>query len=85
MFDAFLRFNKSSGKIGDAGWHVDFIVHLASVLRPDVYVELGIYECETFNRVSKFSRKSFGVDISSNAENYFKNKECFFWEQQKIL
>ena len=64
FLDKYLSLSKTSGRTGDADFHVDFIVHLASILRPKCYVELGVYECETFNRVSKFSEESYAVDIN---------------------
>ena len=51
-------------------WHEDFIVHLASLVRPKVYVELGLYHCALFNRIVPFSEQSIGVDISAEAGNY---------------
>ena len=27
-------------------WHVDFLLNLASILKPSVYAELGLYKCE---------------------------------------
>lgn len=44
-------------------WHEDFIVHLASVVRPKVYVELGLFKCALFNRMIPYSERLIGVDV----------------------
>jgi predicted O-methyltransferase YrrM len=53
-------------------WHEDFIVYLASLLRPEVYVELGLFKCALFNRMIPYSGKLIGVDINSDAANYMQ-------------
>jgi len=65
-----------------ANWHEDFVVHLAQILRPQTYVELGLYKCQVFNRVSKIADISIGIDIEPDAvalmkkstNNYFIGK-----------
>lgn len=51
-------------------WHEDFIIHLAKIVRPKVYVELGIYHCSLLNRMIPIARQIYGVDINPEAENY---------------
>ena len=51
-------------------WHEDFIVHLASIVRPRVYVELGIYHCALFNRIVPFAEYLIGVDINPDSNQY---------------
>ena len=51
-------------------WHENFIVHLASILRPNVYMELGLYECAVFNRIIPFAQHLIGVDISPRAKTF---------------
>lgn len=51
-------------------WHEDFILHLASVIRPKTYVELGLFRCELFNKMAEFSDQLVGVDINAGAEKY---------------
>jgi predicted O-methyltransferase YrrM len=46
--------------------HSDIIGILASVYRPNVYVELGLYQGETFRKVQPYARELYGVDIKSN-------------------
>lgn len=57
---------------GQENWHENFIVHLASVIRPKTYVELGLYKCELFNRIIPFAENLIGVDNSSNAGEHMK-------------
>lgn len=56
-------------------WHEGFIIHLASIIRPKTYVELGLYQCELFNRVLPFTETAIGVDISEKAGVFMKRKE----------
>lgn len=51
-------------------WHEDFIVHLSSIIKPQVYVELGIFHCALFNRIVPFADYLIGVDINPDADNY---------------
>lgn len=51
-------------------WHEDFIVHLASLYRPRVYVELGIFHCALFNRIIPYAEQLIGVDCNSDAGAY---------------
>ncbi|KLU63991.1 SPBc2 prophage-derived glycosyltransferase SunS [Desulfosporosinus acididurans] len=54
-------------------WHEDFIVHLASLYRPKVYVELGLFQCALFNRVIPFAEQLIGVDMTPEAGNYMQH------------
>jgi len=53
-------------------WHVNFIVHLASVVRPKTYVELGLYQCELFNKIIPFADELIGVDMATEAGTFMK-------------
>ncbi|AFM39683.1 hypothetical protein Desaci_0621 [Desulfosporosinus acidiphilus SJ4] len=53
-------------------WHEDFIVHLASVVQPKVYVELGLCRCALFNRIIPYAEQLIGVDINSDAGGYME-------------
>lgn len=55
---------------GDAKWHQDLIIHLASVLKPKAYVELGIFHCGLFNRMVPYVQSATGVDANPEAERY---------------
>jgi len=61
-------------------WHEDFIVELVKVIRPHVYVELGLYQCTLFNRVVPYADNLIGVDIDKNAGEFMKksDKTTFF-------
>ena len=61
------------GQSPELNWYEDFIVHLASIIRPKVYVELGIFQCGLFNRVIPFAEQLIGVDITSGAGNYMQS------------
>jgi hypothetical protein len=49
----------------EVSWHPEFIKHIAEVVKPSVYAEIGIYEGETFSIVS--SPRKYAVDISQAA------------------
>jgi len=51
--------------IGD-NWHENFIIHIAFIIRPKVYVELGLYQCALFNRIIPFADKLIGLDCLKN-------------------
>ena len=61
--------------VGQENWHENFIVHLASIIRPKNYVELGLYQCELFNQIIPYADKLIGVDISPEAGKYMKKTE----------
>ena len=45
--------------------HESFVEFIASYVKPDIYVELGVYDCSTFHKVSEHVVGwSFGVDIN---------------------
>lgn len=52
--------------------HEDFIVHLARLVRPKLFVKLGLSQCALFNRITPYAEKSIGVDIQREAGNYMK-------------
>ena len=51
-------------------WHVDFIVALARILCPAVYVELGVHRAELFNQVIPYARQLIGVDVDGQSADY---------------
>ncbi len=46
--------------------HSDFIAIIASIIKPKIYVELGLYQGETFSKVLPSINKGFGVDMKKN-------------------
>lgn len=67
--------------------HSDFIKTMAEIYRPNIYVELGLYEGETWNKVRPYCNQSFGVDLVDRnlPGNIFieKTDEFFFTLQRK--
>jgi cephalosporin hydroxylase len=61
---------KIVGRTEKVDWHESFIVQLASIVKPKLYVELGLYHCVVFNQVIPFAEKLIGVDIDALAGNY---------------
>jgi predicted O-methyltransferase YrrM len=64
----FIDLNKDRGLV----WHEDFIVLLASIVRPRVYVELGIFQCALFNRIIPYAEQLIGVDTNPETEQYMQ-------------
>ena len=56
-------------------WHESFIEHLASILEPKVYVELGLYKCELFNRIITYAQQLIGVDIDAEAGKWMAKSD----------
>lgn len=48
--------------------HSDFIAILASVYKPNLYVELGLYEGETLSKVLPHAKKIHGIDLKQSTE-----------------
>jgi len=46
--------------------HSDFISILASIYKPKIYVELGLYQGETLSKIIPHIEKGYGVDMNSN-------------------
>ena len=64
--------NDQSQGLPEENWHEQFIVHLASILKPRVYVELGLYQCSLLNRVVPFAEKLYGVDTEASAGTFME-------------
>jgi len=54
----------------DHKWHQDFILHLANVLRPRAYLELGIFHCGLFNKMIPYAETLIGVDLDPKAGSF---------------
>lgn len=48
-------------------WYCNVITLIAQIVRPKVYVELGIQQCKLFNVMVPYAEKLIGVDIDANA------------------
>jgi len=51
-------------------WHEDFIMSLAKIMRPNLYLELGLYQCELFNKIIPYADVLIGIDINSDAGKF---------------
>ena len=54
-------------------WNSDFIANLAEMLRPEVYVELGVRRAATFNIVAPYAGQAIGVDMDPGVEAYVQS------------
>tara|TARA_R110000803_G_C11989495_1_gene321978 strand:- start:34990 stop:35487 length:498 start_codon:yes stop_codon:yes gene_type:complete len=45
--------------------HSDFVAAIASIYKPNLYLELGVFEGETWNKVTPFCERKIGVDVAS--------------------
>lgn len=67
----------SSGKEGgvnlvtDLAWHGAVMELLAQRMNPTCYLEIGIAEFRTFNRVKPWCQKAYGVDPNVSGEGIF--------------
>ena len=59
----------------ERSWHADLRGKLGKELRPEAYLEVGVYKGETFRKVSKWSRHSVGVDINPDVEKVLRRIE----------
>ncbi|OGE25566.1 hypothetical protein A3C32_03595 [Candidatus Daviesbacteria bacterium RIFCSPHIGHO2_02_FULL_41_14] len=48
-------------------WHMEFVTYIAWLLQPNVYVELGIESCLTFNQIIPYAKHLIGVDNNPEA------------------
>ena len=61
--------------------HSDFVKLLAYIYKPKLYLELGLYEGETWNKVTPFCQRKIGVDIVDRGvkgEVHIKTTDSFF-------
>ena len=63
---------------GDSSWHIPFVASIARIIRPQVYVEIGIYHASTLNAVAKYCDLAIGVDINPAAYKFIKAKNAEF-------
>lgn len=52
-----------------------FIVHLARLVRPKLFVKFGLFQCVLFNQIAPYAEKSIGVDIQPEAGNYIRQSQ----------
>lgn len=63
---------------GDTSWHIPFVASIARIMQPKVYVEIGIYQASTLNKVAKHCGLAIGVDINPAAGKFIKAKNAEF-------
>lgn len=61
--------NKNLNEVPE-NWHENFIVEISKVLRPKVYVELGLYKSALFNKMIPYCGKLIGVEIKKELEPF---------------
>ena len=54
-------------------WHEEFITRIAQLCRPKVYMELGLYKCDLFNKIIPYAEKLIGVDLSPEAGHFMQD------------
>ncbi len=58
----------------------DVIECLAKIIRPEVYVELGLYHSDVLKRILPYANELIGADISLESKKYFpKNSKARFF------
>ena len=58
-----------------ATWHEDIIDFLGAHIRPKVYVELGLFHCDLFNRMIPHAETLIGVDVDPAAGSFMQQSE----------
>ena len=77
-----------SGKLtkeSEGGWHGGILEYLAKLLKPRVYVELGMGGCRIFNRIVPLAKHSFGVDLDANCKHRMINSPQTAFAHQSTL
>ena len=74
--------------------HSDFIAIMASIYKPSTYVELGLYQGETIQKVKHHIKTGYGIDMkpnqyleslkSDNLHIYYGTTDNFFTEFSTI-
>ncbi len=65
-------------------YYTKIIQLIVNEMRPIVYVEIGIFTCETFNSISPMVDTAIGVDIWPNAQKYMKKPHGLFLEGNRV-
>lgn len=56
--------------------YVDIIILIAKSLRPQTYVELGVYQCDVINKVIPYIKESaYAVDINNDSKLFLKEDQ----------
>lgn len=68
-------------------YHLDLIVHLAQIIKPKRYLEIGIFKAGLFNLMIPIAEELCGVDINPDAKKYIRHsdKTIFFDMESKLF
>jgi len=58
----------------DRSPHIALVEQIAALIKPRVYLEVGVYRCSTINRVAKHASTAIGVDINQDALSHARGK-----------
>lgn len=65
----------SGSKLSYGNWHVKLLTLLAKILKPECYVELGIYHAEVVNKLIPHCEKIYAVDINNESSAFIKKSK----------
>ena len=68
-----LRPLESSRYLETSKWHLDFIVHLVRVLKPQKYLEIGIYRAGLINRLIPLIPEITAVDVDPESGKFIES------------
>ncbi|MBP2634705.1 MAG: methyltransferase [Firmicutes bacterium] len=60
------------GSDADLHWHEHFIAFLAAIVKPKIYVELGLNTCTLFNRIIPYAAQLIGLGLDSSSRKYMQ-------------
>lgn len=60
-------------RLDTSKWHLDFIVHLVTILKPEKYLEIGVYRAGLINRLTHLIPEIVAVDIDPRAKSYIES------------
>jgi len=55
-------------------WHTEFLLNLVRLLRPNLYVEVGVYEAVTLNQVARYCNHAIGIDTNPESFTRIRGK-----------
>jgi hypothetical protein len=61
------------GKRPALPYYTTIISSIAQQLKPSVYLEVGVFQCVTFNEVSKHANLAIGSDLIESSRNFFSH------------
>lgn len=67
--------------------YCSLIIEFARILEPEVYCELGVYQCFTINRLLPYVGHAIGIDIADKRKHFdktWKNWEFYKMDSEKF-